>query len=41
MTRVAVVKAETYDTKVVKQAMQELRASLGGIEKYLSPGTVS
>ncbi|SCM81006.1 conserved hypothetical protein [uncultured Sporomusa sp.] len=35
MTKVAVVKD---DTQVVDQAMQELLAHLGGIEKYINPG---
>lgn len=38
MTKVAAVKAESYDTQVVTQAMQELLAHLGGIEKYINPG---
>lgn len=38
MQKVAVVKADTYDTKVVDQAIQELLTHLGGIEKYINPG---
>ncbi|WP_267886708.1 hypothetical protein [Anaerosinus massiliensis] len=38
MTKVAVVKADTYDTKVVDQAMQELLAPLRKIGKYINPG---
>ncbi|WP_110955053.1 DUF362 domain-containing protein [Anaerosinus massiliensis] len=38
MTKVAVIKADAYDTKVVDQAMQELLSHLGGIEKYIDPG---
>ncbi|MBP2633102.1 MAG: hypothetical protein H6Q70_3730 [Firmicutes bacterium] len=38
MTKVAAVKADSYDTQVVDQAMQELLAHLGGIEKYINPG---
>lgn len=38
MTKVAIVKADFYDTKVVEQAMQDLFTHLGGIEKYINPG---
>lgn len=38
MTKVAVVKADSYDTQVVEQAMQDLLTHLGGIEKYINPG---
>ena len=38
MTKVAVVKADFYDSQVVDQAMQELLAPLGGIEKYINSG---
>lgn len=38
MNRVAVVKFDSYDQQVVAQAMQELLAHLGGIEKYINPG---
>jgi len=34
--KVAVVKADSYDQQVVNQAMQELLAHLGGIEKYIN-----
>jgi hypothetical protein len=36
MTKVAVVRADSYDTQVVEQAMQDLLAHLGGIEKYIN-----
>lgn len=38
MTKVAVVKANSYDTKVVDQAMQELLAHLGGMSQFIQPG---
>jgi uncharacterized protein (DUF362 family) len=38
MTKVTVEKVDFYDTKVVAQAMQDLLAYLGGIEKYIQPG---
>ena len=38
MTKVAVVKADSYDTKIVEQAMAELLAHLGGLEKYIQAG---
>lgn len=38
MQKVAVVKTESYDTQVVEQAMQELLAHLGGMEKFITPG---
>lgn len=38
MTKVAVVKAGSYDPQVVEQVMQELLAHLGGIDKFISPG---
>lgn len=38
MQKVAVVKADSYDTKVVDEAMKELLAHLGGIEKYIQAG---
>ena len=38
MTKVAVVKADSYDTQVVEQAVAELLTHLGGIEKYINPG---
>lgn len=34
----AVVKVEFYDQQIVEQAMQELLAHLGPIEKYIQPG---
>lgn len=33
MTKVAVVKTDSYDTQVVEQAMQELLSYFGGIRK--------
>lgn len=38
MTKVAVVKAESYDQQVVERSMTELLDHLGGIEKYIQPG---
>ena len=38
MTKVAVVKAESYDTQVVDEAMQELLAHLGGMSRFIQPG---
>lgn len=38
MTKVAVVKADSYDTQVVEQAMAELLTHLGGIEKFIQLG---
>ncbi len=37
MQKVAAVKADSYDTLVVEQAMSELLAHLGGIEKFIQP----
>ena len=36
--QVVVVKADTYDEQVVEQAMQELLAHLGGLDKFISAG---
>ena len=38
MTKVAVVQADSYDTHIVEQAIADLLAHLGGIEKYINPG---
>lgn len=38
MTKVAVVKADTYDEKVVELAMKELLDELGGISEFVKPG---
>ena len=35
MTKVAVAKANFYDTQVVEQAMTELLAHLGGMSQYI------
>ena len=40
MTKVAVVKADSYDTQVVEQAMAELLTHLGGIEKFIQSGDI-
>ena len=38
MTTVSAVKAESYDTQVVEQAMDELLGLIGGMEQYVKPG---
>ncbi|MEG6585412.1 DUF362 domain-containing protein [Dendrosporobacter sp. 1207_IL3150] len=38
MRKVAVVKANSYDTQIVEQAMTELLTHLGGMSKYIKPG---
>lgn len=38
MIKVAVVKADSYDTQVVEQAMTELLDHLGGISQYIQSG---
>ncbi|SMD13247.1 hypothetical protein [Sporomusa malonica] len=38
MTKVAVVKSDSYDTQIVEQAITELLAHLGGMSKYIQPG---
>jgi uncharacterized protein (DUF362 family) len=38
MTKVAVVKADSYDQQVVEQAMSELLGHLGDMSKYIQPG---
>ena len=38
MTKVAVVKADSYDQQTVEQAMQELLAHLGGMSRFIQPG---
>jgi len=38
MTKVAVVKADSYDTQIVEQAMNELLAELGGMSQFVQPG---
>lgn len=38
MTKVAAVKADSYDTQVVKLAMSELLDHLGGMSQYIQPG---
>ncbi|SHJ37296.1 DUF362 domain-containing protein [Propionispora hippei] len=38
MTKVVIVKANSYDTQVVEQVMQDLLAHLGGIERYINAG---
>lgn len=35
MEKVAVVKAESYDTQVVEQAMAELLAEFGGMSQFV------
>lgn len=38
MTKVAAVKANSYDTQVVEQAITELLAHLGGLSQFVKPG---
>ena len=38
MTNVAAVKADSYDTQVVEQAVQELLAELGSMKQFIKPG---
>ena len=38
MTKVAVVKSDSYDTQVVEQAMAELLNHLGGISQFIKSG---
>lgn len=38
MPKVAVVKANSYDTQIVEQAITELLAHLGGMSTYIQPG---
>lgn len=38
MTKVAAIKAGSYDPKVVQQAIEDLLRELGGIEKFIRPG---
>lgn len=38
MTKVAVVKADTYDEQVVKLEMKELLDELGRITQFIKPG---
>jgi uncharacterized protein (DUF362 family) len=38
MQKVAVVKADSYDTQVVDQAMQELLTHLGGMSQFVQHG---
>lgn len=38
MTKVAVVKADSYETQIVEQAMSELLAQLGGMSQYIQTG---
>lgn len=38
MTKVAVAKANSYETQIVEQAMEELLAHLGGMSQYIQPG---
>lgn len=38
MTKVAVVKAESYDQQVVEQAMSELLDHFGGMSQFVQPG---
>ena len=38
MTEVAVVKAESYDNRVVENAMTEALSRLGGMEQFIKPG---
>jgi Uncharacterized conserved protein len=38
MTKVAVVKADSYDTEVVEQAMAEILAEFGGMSQFVQPG---
>ncbi|WP_371372745.1 DUF362 domain-containing protein [Sporomusa aerivorans] len=38
MTKVAVVKTDSYDTHIVEQAMTELLDELGGISRFIQPG---
>lgn len=38
MTKVAAVKADSYDPQVVQQAITDLLAHLGGISQFIQPG---
>jgi uncharacterized protein (DUF362 family) len=38
MTKVAAVKADSYDTQIIEQAMKELLTHLGGMKKFIQPG---
>lgn len=38
MTKVAAVKAESYEPQVVEQAMAELLAEFGGMAQFTQPG---
>lgn len=38
MTKIAAVQANSYDTQIVEQAMQELLDHLGGISQYIQTG---
>ncbi|CUH96003.1 hypothetical protein P22_2091 [Propionispora sp. 2/2-37] len=38
MTKVAIVKADSYDQQVVEKAMQELLAEFGGMAQFVQPG---
>jgi len=38
MTKVAAIKADSYDPQIVEQAITELLAHLGGISQFIQPG---
>jgi uncharacterized protein (DUF362 family) len=38
MTKVAAVKADSYDPHIVGQAITDLLAHLGGISQFIQPG---
>lgn len=38
MTKVAAVKADSYDPHIVGQAITDLLAYLGGMTKFVKPG---
>ena len=38
MTKVAAVKADSYDQQTVGQAITDLLAHLGGISQFIQPG---
>ncbi|SDE00568.1 hypothetical protein [Sporomusa acidovorans] len=38
MTKVAVVKADSYDPQVVEQAMAEIMTEFGGMSQFVQPG---
>ncbi|EIW15706.1 MULTISPECIES: hypothetical protein [Pelosinus] len=38
MTKVAVVKADSYDPQIVGQAVTDLLAHFGGLDKFINQG---